>query len=244
MTEGNVHALRSQVSHLAANWLAAAGDSLWVSAWATKDRDTEAVALVTQIVGQLGQTAADSFDRERWYAANALVRQIVEAHYLMAVFRDDPPQRQRWLDASTNRIEKSFRPSQMRQAGRFRPSEYKQHCEWGGHPNPSARWLLPNHTGNVEPSTLSADLALHLTETVDLLAGVLMMIPNAEALIPQLPPQGDLPALYRAWSAVDPFSRRMQLPPTPADLARIQNLRSGAASGPITASADAVTAPE
>lgn len=102
MTESELRHLRSEVSHLAANWLAAAGDSLWVSAWATNNRDAEAVALVTQMVGQLGQAAADSFDLKRWYAANALVRQIVEEHYLMAVFRDDPPQRQRWLDASTN----------------------------------------------------------------------------------------------------------------------------------------------
>ena len=234
MTEGELRHLRSEVSHLAADWLAGAGDSLWVSAWATNDRDTEAVALVTQMVGQLGQTAADSFDRERWYAANALVRQIVEAHYLMAVFRDDPPQRQRWLAASTNRIEKSFRPSQMRQAGGFRPSEYKQHCEWGGLPNPSARWLLPNHSGRVDPSTLATDLALHLTETVDLLADVLKMIPNAEILIAHLPPQGRLPTVYRAWRVHDPFSKRMQLPPKPADLTRIQSLASDAAIGPTT----------
>src|SRR3546814_5019822 len=66
---------------------------------------------------------------------------------LMAVFRDDASQRGRWLTASTNRIEKSFRPGQMRQAAGFSHSEYKQHCTWGGHPNPSARWLLPNHRG-------------------------------------------------------------------------------------------------
>jgi hypothetical protein len=110
------------------------------------------------MVGQLGQEAADAFDRERWYAANCLVRQIVEAHDLMAVFRDDATQRARWLNASTNRIEKSFRPGQMREAGGFTPGEYKQHRTWGGHPNPSARWLLPDHSGNVEPSVLAADL--------------------------------------------------------------------------------------
>lgn len=113
----SLHDLRSRVCHLAADWLAEAGNSLWVSAWMTKDRDAEAVALVAQMVGQLGQEAADAFDRERWYAATALTRQIVEAHYLMALFRDDPSQRQRWLNASTNRIEKSFRPGQMREAG-------------------------------------------------------------------------------------------------------------------------------
>lgn len=212
MTEGTVEALRSEVSHLAANWLAGAGASLWVSAWATKDRDGEAVALVTQMIGQLGQAAADSFDSERWYAANALVRQIVEAHYLMAVFRDDQTQRQRWLDASTNRIEKSFRPGQMRQAGGFRPSEYKQHCTWGGHPNPAARWLLPDHSGNVDPNMLVADLAMHLTEAVDLLVEVLETIDDGEALAERLPPQGKLPDAYRRWRVVDPFSSRVKLP--------------------------------
>jgi len=73
---------------------------------------------------------------QRWYAATALTRQIVEAHYLMAVFRDDASQRSRWLNASTNRIEKSFRPSQMREASGFKPSEYKQHCTLGWAPEP------------------------------------------------------------------------------------------------------------
>lgn len=217
MSESDLRVVRSAVCHMAADWLAGAGDSLWMGAWATKDRDTEAVALVAQMVGQLGQEASDAFDRERWYAATALTRQIVEAHYLMAVFRDDAAQRQRWLGATTNRIEKSFRPSQMRQAGGFKPSEYKQHCAWGGHPNPSARWLLPNHTGASHPSVLAADLAMHLTEAVDLLAAVLATIPNAEALMAHLPPQGDLPGTYRRWRVDDPLSGRMRLPESPAD---------------------------
>ena len=50
--------LRSEVSHLAADWLADAGHSLWVIAWKTINRDAEAVALATQMVGQLGQAAA------------------------------------------------------------------------------------------------------------------------------------------------------------------------------------------
>lgn len=131
MSSSDLGALRSQVCHQAADWLAAAGDSLWATAHMTQEKDTEAVALLTQMVGQLGQEAADAFDRQRWYAATALTRQIIEAHYLMAVFRDDPKQRPRWLKASTNRIEKSFRPAQMRQVAGVKPGEYKQHCAWG-----------------------------------------------------------------------------------------------------------------
>src|SRR3546814_18181080 len=115
VTDDDLSARRSQICHLAADWLAGAGDSLWVSAWATQDNDTEAVALLTQMVGQLGQAAADAFDHERWYAATALTRQIVEAHYLMAELRDEPSQRARWLTASTTRIAQSFRPGPLRQ---------------------------------------------------------------------------------------------------------------------------------
>lgn len=206
---GGLRDLRSLVCHLAADWLAGAGDSLWVSAWAAKDRDVETVALVTQMVGQLGQEAADAFDHERWYAATALTRQIVETHYLMTVFRDDPLQRQRWLNASTNRIEKSFRPSQMRQAGGFRPGEYKRHCIWGGHPDPSARWLLLNLRGSVHPSILVADLATHLTEAVDLFVFVIDTMPNAKALAGN---QDNLPETCQRWRTEDPLSGRFILP--------------------------------
>lgn len=213
----DLHFLRSSICHLASDWLADAGNKLWVNAWATKDFDMEAVALLAQMAGQLGQEATDAFDRDRWYAATALTRQIVEANYFMAVFRDDPSQRSRWLNASTNRIEKSFRPSQMREAAGFKPSEYKQHCTWGGHPNPSARWLLPNHTSRLDPNVLAADLGQHLTEGVNLLVTVLETLPNAETLTDHLPPQDDLSETYRRWRDNDPFSGRITIPDNPAD---------------------------
>lgn len=173
----------------------------------------EALAILSQMAGQLGQEAADAYDKDRWYAANALTRQIVEAHYLMAHFRDDPNQRVRWLKASDNRIEKSFRPGQMRQAGGFRVEEYKQHCAWGGHPNPSARWLLPNHAhGPIAPDALAADLAMHLVETVVLFADVLVTVPNALAYVKLVPDQGDLPAVVDVWRESDPLSVRYEIP--------------------------------
>jgi len=218
MDSPELRAIRSQVCRLAANWLATAGDSMWVSAWATKNADLEATALLTQMIGQLGQEAADAFDRERWYAATALTRQIVEAYYLMAVFRDDASQRRRWLRASNNRIEKSFRPGQMRQAAGFNVGEYKQHCAWGGHPNPSARWLLPNHHSDVSPAVLAADLAMHLTEAVDALAAALNSLPGVRAVVEQMPEPGELPETYSRWRALDPLAERITLPDNPADL--------------------------
>ena len=77
MPEGDLATLRSQVCHLAADWLAAAGDHLWTSGHLMKEDETEAVGVVVQIIGQLGQEAADAFDRGRHYAGSALARQIV-----------------------------------------------------------------------------------------------------------------------------------------------------------------------
>ncbi|MFA4051889.1 hypothetical protein [Mycobacteroides chelonae] len=216
MDDAELRAIRSEVCHLAADWLAAAGNDLWVSSWAIKNPDLEAVALLTQMVGQLGQEAIDAFERERWYAATALTRQIVEANYLMAMFRIDPPQRRRWLNASNNRIVKSFRPNKMRQIAGFDAREYSQHCSWGGHPNPSARWLLPNHnTGAAHPGALAADLAMHLTEGVDMLVSVLETIPGVEPVVKRMPEQGKLPDRYNRWRAVDSLSDRMTFPDTP-----------------------------
>src|SRR3546814_7071738 len=107
---------------------------------------------------------------------------------------------------------------QMRQACGCSHSEYKHHCTWGGHPNPSARGLLPHHRGKVHPSVLMADLGMHLAETVDLLVAVLKTIPSADALVEGLPPQDDLPDTYRRWRAEDPLSERVKIPDRPADL--------------------------
>ena len=218
MTEDDPHALRSEVCHRAADWLAEVGHHLWVLGHWAKHEETHAVGVLTQMIGQLGQEAADAFDRRRWYAANSLVRQIVECQYFMAVFRDDPTQRVRWLEASTNRIDKSFRPGQMREASGFRVSEYKQHCSWGGHPNPSASWLLPNHQDRRTEwlGALFADLALHLTETIDILVAVIGSLSFDPT--PGLPSQEPLQETYERWRAEDPFSRRVTLPDSASNL--------------------------
>jgi hypothetical protein len=212
--------MRSQVCHLTSSWLAELGDGLWQGSHHTTEPQAEAAALVTQMVAELGQEAAEAFDRERWYAGVALTRQIVEAHYLMARFRDDPKQRERWLAASNNRIEKSFRPSQMREAGGFLPSEYKTHCSWGGHPNPSGQWLLANHSRLIGDMTvLVADLAQHLTETANLLFEVIETLPYADVWVGVLPKP---PALIAEWREKDPMAARFKFPNNPGEFDAIQ----------------------
>lgn len=153
------------------------------------------------------------------------MRQIVEVHTLMAVFRDDPPQRQRWLDASTNRVEKSFRPSQMRQTGGSCQVSTSSTANGPDTQNPSARWMLPCHSESIHPSAISADLALHLTETFDLLADFLHVIPDSEALAATpLPHTAELLEASRRWRILDQLSKRWQTPPTLSDVTHVRSL--------------------
>jgi hypothetical protein len=105
----------------------------------------------------------------------------------------------------------------MRQAGGFRSGEYRQHCTWGGHPGPSARWLLPNHRGSVHPSILVSDLATHLTEAIDRFVSVIDTMPNAKALAGNLPSQDNLPETCLRWRNEDPLSGRFILPTSSAN---------------------------
>ena len=78
------------------------------------------------------------------YAAAALARQFVEIEYLLWTFADDPQDMTGWLHASRSQLGKRFQPATMRERsnGAFRAAEeHRSHCEHGGHPNPSA-WFL------------------------------------------------------------------------------------------------------
>jgi hypothetical protein len=54
---------------------------------------------------------------------------------------------EKWLAASPSEIRNFFGPGAMRKrsGGQFRAEEYGVHCERGGHPNPRAGFLLPEH---------------------------------------------------------------------------------------------------
>jgi len=103
----------------------------------------------------------------------------------------------------------------MRQAGGFHPGEYKNHCAWGGHPNPSARWMLPNHKPIVDPTFIVADLAQHLSETATLLMDVIETLPNADAWFEALPVP---PLLIAHWRQHDPLAARIKIPDSPGEL--------------------------
>lgn len=134
---------RRLVCSTLATQLAACGARLWAFGMGPTDLRT-ACSVVIQFGGSLATGAVTLGEQENWYAASALVRQLVEVEYLVRLFRQDSDEALRWLKASPEELRTSFMPAQMRKrVDGFRHQEYRVHCESGGHPNPRAHSLLP-----------------------------------------------------------------------------------------------------
>ncbi len=103
-------------------------------------------------LGYLSATAAalisgadDLIGRGNLYAGSALNRQLVEVEYLAWAFAEDQAEAANWLRSSPEERQRRWAPRHLRKRsrGRFRGSDYHDHCEFGGHPTPAgARALL------------------------------------------------------------------------------------------------------
>lgn len=124
---------------------------------------TVGLALVLQIAGELMAGAASLLDGDNLYAAAALLRQLVEAEYLSWAFSEDEEQATAWIRASREERLKMWQPRALRErsGGRFRNSDYGDHCERGGHPTPQATLLLPDHEPRLVPGIWWFDLVEH-----------------------------------------------------------------------------------
>jgi hypothetical protein len=145
--------------------LARLGSGLWVGGWILRDDPATGLALVVQMGGELAESSVELLEAGHHYAVAALVRQLVEVEYLVWAFGDDEQEAARWLHATPAEVRKLFSPTRMRKkaGGRFRDAEYWRHCDTGGHPNPAARHLLPDHSPTLSSNEwLWGDLAQHL----------------------------------------------------------------------------------
>jgi len=155
-------AIASALEHLAAT----AGTGAFVF----RSEELRAVSIVVEIAAELASATVSLLEAGKVYAAAALIRQLVEAEYLIALFATDATAAATWRRSSPEEIRRMFAPKVLRQraAGIFRDSEYWVHCDLGGHPNPKGIMLLSSHRlrrGTVEYPRLEiqwADLCQHL----------------------------------------------------------------------------------
>jgi hypothetical protein len=169
LTDATTHQSRQEFTRICASCLQAAGDVLWAFGLA-EEPQRRALAVVLQIAGRLAHGAISMLESENWYASGALVRQLIETEYLLFRFTADLTEAGKWLSATEAEIRNLFGPGAMRKRSgqQFRMEEYAAHCELGGHPNPRAGFLLPEHA--IVPDHLPfgslnwlwVDLAQHL----------------------------------------------------------------------------------
>lgn len=156
--------------------LSAIGQRLWLggyllgsdrvdgkSPFAFGDDAAVGLATVSQIGGELVGGAVLLLEQGRMYAAAVLIRQLVEIEYLAWAFAEDREEAAAWLRSSAESRRAMWQPRHLRDrsGGRFRANDYSHHCECGGHPTPTAKRLLPDHSGQDHPASWWFDLAIH-----------------------------------------------------------------------------------
>ena len=180
-------------------------------------------ATLTEMAAELAEGAARLYRAKLWYAGAALVRQLLECGYLLALAGDNPEEAEAWFAASPTEVRTRFMPKHTRPRATktFRDSEYYSHCDHGGHPNPAARTLLRGHDylSPVPAESQWADLALHMAETWEAFCAALphydpRLIPGDDLYSPDRAPDGrtEIAQLLDEWRSVDALSSRIPPP--------------------------------
>lgn len=205
---------RREVCRVCADRLQKCGNVLWAFGL-TDDRRRQALATVLPIGGSVARGTVAMLEEENWYAAATLCRQLVEIEYLVWLFGTDPSEAEAWLTATQQDLRQTYKPSVMRKrsGGRFRDQEYWSHCELGGHPNPKAAFLLPEHIlPNSKASHLPldwmwVDLGQHL-ERLWSFAEIATKALGLEAVKVVADARSDVESALQRWHEQDPCADR------------------------------------
>jgi hypothetical protein len=211
---------RERVVREVSDRLAENGMRLAIHHWLSGEQEGRAFATVTEMAAELCGGAAELARADRFYAAAALTRQLLECGYLFGLANQAPEELARWSQGSRENLRRDFTPAKLRQRSStsFADSEYHRHCEQGGHPHPDGRYLLRS---SLEPSerrgpTTWADLALHVAEIWDLFVAALPLYDprsrEGDALFsPGRSPDGrhEIAELLAEWAQVDPLATRI-----------------------------------
>jgi hypothetical protein len=207
----DARAARASFCTYAAESIQSCGDVLWVFGLA--DGPRRSLATMLQMAGRLASGASMLFGAENWYAAAALMRQFIEAEYLVWMMTTDAPEATNWLASSQEDLRRIYAPGAMRKrsGGKFRDTEYWSHCEIGGHPNPRAGFLLPERLFPADqdpfgdPSWMWLDAAQHFGRFWGSLSQAFERHGLADIVIVKARLAGMARAID-AWHAADPCS--------------------------------------
>jgi hypothetical protein len=225
LANDEAQALREQLAAAIPSRLAENGFRLSVHHQLTGDRGGMGFATITEMAAELADGAAVLYAGERWYPGAALVRQLIECGYLLALAGERREETETWFGSSRDEVLRMFMPRHMRQrsARDFRVGEYQSHSDFGGHPNPAGRGLLRRHEEwrSLPPRWLWLDLAQHAAETWEFFRAALPLydprLDPADPLhSPESSPNGghEVEGLLALWREHDPLADRLPNPDT------------------------------
>lgn len=178
----------------------------------TSRRAFRGVAAVVEMASELGSGSVALLDADLRYAAAALIRQLIEAEYLIASFAEDISRAAVWHAATPEQIRQDFRPKTMRTRGGFSHSEYRSHCDNGGHPAPSGIFLLQHgihHSPDLDGlylASLWGDLAQHLRRVWTATVGLLSEH-HPRFVVVRATNLGAVSLIEERWVDMDPLAR-------------------------------------
>jgi hypothetical protein len=173
-------------------------------------------ATMTEMAAELGEGAVALFDADLWYPGAALVRQLIECGYLLALAAERREEAADWMRSTPKQSREQFSAGNMRNRSvrNFRLSEYQVHWGQGGHPTPAGRVLLRHHDQERPAShrVSWSDLTQHLAEIWQGFCAALPLYdPRCEAggplFSPERSPDGgdEIDALLTKWRKDDPW---------------------------------------
>lgn len=172
------------------------------------------VGVLAQICADLLDASASLLSGVNHYAGAALLRQVVEVEYLTWAFANDKRDAEDWLNSTHKDRSEFFTPARLRDIsdGRFSASDYRHHCEQGGHPVPRAIPLLGN-PDTAMAQMLLVDLLLHSWRTTDNLTGWVSGAEAAESVAGSL---DSAQQRFSSWGRADPlYEWTIVAPPAP-----------------------------
>ncbi|MGZ2362282.1 hypothetical protein LRE75_37415 [Streptomyces sp. 372A] len=196
------------------SWLGA-GDTSNTDLQPTSDKASysafRAVSTVVCMSSELADAAAGMAQRDRYYAVGAVVRQLIECEYLLALFSEDLEHARVWFESTPEQVRSMFTPGKMRQlTGKFSNEEYWNHCSTGGHPAPKGVGLLQKMDPLRErwpyaSAELLIDLGLHL-QRIWTAMDQLLMKHHARYATVRADQRDQAERAWSAWQEADPVA--------------------------------------
>jgi hypothetical protein len=205
----NLSKMRYELARFTAETFLEVGNELNLLSSTKKDTELSAISLLLRVASQLVSASNDLFADGRYYAASALLRQMVEIEYLAWAFETKDGEGEKWLRSTKEERRSFFTPAKLREAakGKFRSKDYGYHCELGGHPVPGAETLLSND--RITPELLLADLLGHTGRIWDHLISWASSEDNNHPILKR---RNAMLERYINWKRLDPLTT---IPPPP-----------------------------